>query len=57
MIKDSDERLELAKKFNCHHIIIDVWYQLLTLKLIIIRILACNLLFICVSGFCIQKRS
>ncbi|KAL4121359.1 hypothetical protein QTP88_013887 [Uroleucon formosanum] len=23
MIKDSDERLELAKKFNCHHIIID----------------------------------
>jgi len=25
MIKDSDERLELAKKFNCHHIIIDVW--------------------------------
>lgn len=24
MIKDSDERLELAKKFNCHHIIIDV---------------------------------
>ncbi|XP_025405520.1 spermatogenesis-defective protein 39 homolog [Sipha flava] len=23
LIKDSDERLELAKKFNCHHIIID----------------------------------
>lgn len=24
MIKDSDERLELAKKFSCHHVIIDV---------------------------------
>lgn len=35
MIKDSDERLELAKKFNCHHIIIDVWKHLVILKLTI----------------------
>lgn len=44
MIKDSNERLELAKKFNCHHIIIDVWKQLVTLELISILITIHNLL-------------
>lgn len=32
MIRDSDERLELAKKFSCHHVIIDVCKQLVTMN-------------------------